>query len=52
MVDNTLLVQETIYSRKGKGEKGMVIKIDIENSFDRVRHKFFFAVLARFGFGE
>jgi hypothetical protein len=29
----------------------MVIKLDMENSFDRVRHNFLFAVLTRFGFG-
>jgi hypothetical protein len=51
MLDNILLVQEAIHSSKGQGEKGMVIKIDMENAFDRVRHSFLFVVLTRFGFG-
>jgi hypothetical protein len=36
------LVQEAIHSNvKAKG-KGMVIKLDMANAFDRVRHGFFF----------
>jgi hypothetical protein len=51
MIENILLVQEVIHSSRGQREKGMVIKFDMENSFDRVRHSFIFAVLSRFGFG-
>jgi hypothetical protein len=29
----------------------MIIKIDMENAFDRVRHNFLLVVLTRFGFG-
>jgi hypothetical protein len=29
----------------------MVIKLDMENTFDRVWHNFLFAILVRFGFG-
>jgi mannosylglycoprotein endo-beta-mannosidase len=29
----------------------MVIKLDMENAFDRVQHNFLFVVLTRFGFG-
>jgi hypothetical protein len=51
MMDNILIVQEAIHSSRGKWERGMVIKIDMENAFDRVKHNFLFVVLARFGFG-
>jgi hypothetical protein len=33
-----------------QGEKGMIMKLDLENSFDRVRHVFLFQVLQKYGF--
>jgi hypothetical protein len=51
MFDNILLVQEDIHSSKEWGDKGMVINLDMANSFDRVRHDFLFTILTRFGFG-
>jgi len=51
MIDNILIVQEAIHSSNERKERGMVIKLDMENAFDRLRHSFLFAVLARFGFG-
>jgi len=33
-------------------EKGMVIKLDLANAFDQVRHKFLFGVMHKFGFGQ
>jgi len=51
MMDNIMLVQEFIHSSRGRHEKGMVIKLDMTNAFDKVRHSFLFAVLTRFGFG-
>ena len=33
-------------------EKGMVIKLDLANAFDRVKHSFLVRVLRKFGFGE
>jgi hypothetical protein len=30
----------------------MIIKIDMANAFDRVRHSFLYAVLRKFGFGD
>jgi hypothetical protein len=50
MVDNIILVQEAIHSSQSRKEKGMAIKLDMENAFDRVRHNFLLAVLSRFGF--
>jgi hypothetical protein len=50
IVDNIILVQEAIHSSQSRKEKGMAIKLDMENSFDRVRHNFLLVVLSRFGF--
>jgi hypothetical protein len=36
MMDNILLVQEAIQSSRERGERGMVIKLNMENSFYRV----------------
>jgi hypothetical protein len=47
--DSIVLVQEAIHSSKSRGDRGMAIKIDMENAFDRVRHSFLLAVLAKFG---
>jgi hypothetical protein len=40
--DNIILVQEAIHSSQSQKEKGMVIKLDLANAFDRVRHNFLF----------
>jgi hypothetical protein len=48
--DNIILVQEAIHSSFKRGEKGMVIKLDMENAFDRVNQDFLKAVLQKFGF--
>jgi hypothetical protein len=48
--DNIVLVQEAIHSSINRKEKGMVIKLDLINAFDRVRHAFLFQVMRRFGF--
>jgi len=50
ILDNIILVQEAIHSSYTKKEQGMVIKLDLANAFDRVRHEFLFAVMQRFGF--
>jgi hypothetical protein len=50
IMDNIVFVQEVVHSSfKVKG-KGMVIKLDMANAFDRVRHVFLFQVLEHFGF--
>ena len=48
--DNIILVQEAIHSSVKRKEKGMVIKLDLANAFDRVRHEFLFQVMSRIGF--
>ena len=48
--DNILLVQEAIHSSFQNKEEGMVIKLDLANAFDRVRHDFLFLVMKKLGF--
>ena len=48
--DNIILVQEVIHSSLKDGDKGMVVKLDLANAFDRVSHPFLFSVMLRFGF--
>ena len=48
--DNIILVQEAIHSSLKNGDKGMVVKLDLANDFDRVSHPFLFQVMRRFGF--
>jgi hypothetical protein len=50
IVDNIILVQEAIHSSKARKEKCMIIKMDMANAFDRVRHSFLFEVMRKFGF--
>ena len=52
IVDNFILVQEAIHSSLSHNEKGMVVKLDLANAFDRVRHSFLLKVLHKLGFGE
>jgi len=51
-MDNIVLVQDEIHSNKSRGEKGMMIKLDLANAFDRVRHSFIFSILRRLTLGE
>jgi hypothetical protein len=52
IMDNIVLVQEAIHSSVKTKGKGMVIKLDMANTFDRVRHGFLFQVMERFGFNS
>ena len=45
-----ILVQDAIHSSLKNGEKGMVVKIDLANAFDRVCHSFLYQVMLIFGF--
>lgn len=49
IIDNVIIVQEAIHSSIQKKEKGMVIKLDMANAFDRVNHIFLVVVLQKFG---
>ena len=50
--DNIILVQEAIHSSLKNGDKGMVVKLDLANAFDRVSHSFLFQVMQRYGFAS
>jgi hypothetical protein len=45
-------VQEEIHTNVTNKEKGIIIKIDMENSFDQVKNEFLYEVLKRFGFNH
>jgi hypothetical protein len=49
-VDNITLVKEVLHSSNQIKDKGMIIKLDLANAFDRVRHNFLFKVMENFGF--
>eukprot|EP00253_Pinus_taeda_P036032 PITA_36032 len=50
--DSIALVQEAIHSSISRQEKGFVLKLDLANAFDRVRHSFLFTVLRKMGFNS
>eukprot|EP00253_Pinus_taeda_P022784 PITA_22784 len=52
IIDNVILIQEAIHSSLNKGERGMIIKLDMANAFDRVDHSFLRAALKKFGFSS
>jgi len=52
ILDNVILVQEIIHSSHQHKEQGMLIKLDMANAFDRVRHSFLLQVLYAFGFNS
>jgi hypothetical protein len=52
ITDNIVLVQEAIHSCRKNKTPGMVVKLDMENAFDRVKHSFLLSVLKAYGFSE
>ena len=48
--DNIILVQEAIHSSCQRKEKGMIVKLDLANAFDKVRLNFLFTVMLKLGF--
>lgn len=52
ITDNVILIQEAIHSSITRKERGMIIKLDMANAFDRVNHSFLQAVLKKFGISE
>eukprot|EP00253_Pinus_taeda_P024639 PITA_24639 len=48
--DSIILVHKAIHSSLSRQEKGFVLKLDLANAFDRVRHSFLFVVLKKMGF--
>jgi len=52
ITDNVILIQEAMHSSINRKEKGMIIKLDMANAFDRVNHQFLKAVLGKFGISD
>jgi hypothetical protein len=52
ITDNNILVQEAIHSSKKIKIPRMVVKIDMENTFDRVKHNFLLSSLQAYDFSE
>jgi hypothetical protein len=50
ILDNIVLVQDVIHFSRYNKERCMIIKIDMENSFDRVKHSFLFDSMHKFSF--
>ena len=48
--EHIILVQEAIHSSLKNGDKGMVVKLDLANAFDRVSHPFLFSSNAKVRF--
>ena len=51
-MDNVIQVQEVMHSIYLRLDKGMLIKLDMEDAFDRVRLSFLYKVLLSFGFSS
>jgi hypothetical protein len=47
ITDNIILVQEAIHSSRERKDKGMVLKLDMANAFDHVKHSFLYKVLEK-----
>eukprot|EP00253_Pinus_taeda_P010854 PITA_10854 len=52
ITNNVILIQEAIHSSISRNERGMIIKLDMANAFDRVNHSFLQEVLKKFGISE
>jgi ribonuclease HI/exonuclease III len=50
ILDNVIQVQEAMHSSNLRKEKGMLIKLDMANAFDRVKLSYLYQVLLSFGF--
>jgi len=50
ITDNVIIVLEVIHNSIQRKEKGMIVKLDMANAFDRVNHNYLAAVLKKFGF--
>ena len=50
LIDNVIHVQEAIHSSSQRKEKGMLIKLDMQNAFYHVKLPFLYDVLLTFGF--
>jgi hypothetical protein len=49
-MNNNIFVQEAIHSSKNTKTPGMVVKLEITNAFDRLKHNLLLLVLKAYGF--
>ena len=52
IMDNIIIVQEAIHSILECKQQGMAIKLDMENTFNRVNQFFLFEIMLRMGFSK
>ena len=52
ILDNVIQVQEAMHSSLSRKEKGMLIKLDMANDFDRLKLSFLYQILNSFGFNS
>eukprot|EP00253_Pinus_taeda_P008792 PITA_08792 len=52
ITDNLIQVQEIVHSSKQRKEKGMLVKLDMASTFDRVDRTYICKVLKAFGFSQ
>lgn len=50
ITNNVIIVQEAIHNSIQRKEKGMIVKLDMANAFDRANHNFLAAFLKKIGF--
>ena len=52
ILDNIIIVLESIHSSVERKLQVMAIKLDMENPFDRVNHFFLFDIMSKLGFSQ
>jgi len=52
IIDNVIFIQEAIHSSMQRKEKGIIIKLDMANAFDRVRLPYLMVALKKSGFSK
>ena len=52
ILDNIIIIQESIHSSMERKQQGMAIKLDMANAFDRVNHFFLFEIMSKFVFSK
>ena len=52
IIDNVIIVRKVVHSSMLRKEKGLIIKLDMANSFERVSHPYLMVVLQKLGFSR
>ena len=52
IMENIIIVQESIHSSIERRQQGMAVKLDMANAFDRVNHFFLFEIMLKLGFSK